>query len=150
VRQKACAFYSAVDYIKALRLCTVLMEEIRWAVEVYDVMAVPPSNPAPRLDDDATLSSAASKPAATPEPDTFDLGNMTGIPAIVQPRGFTTVPPVFPVGIQFYGKPFDEATLFRVSHAYESATDWHKRRSPLAGAAAAAKPASQRSVHLTG
>ena len=88
------------------------MEEIRRAFEVCD--AVPPSNPAPRLDDDATLSSAASKPAATP---TFDLGNMTGIPAIVQPCGFTTLPPVFPVGIQFYGKPFDEATLFCVSHA---------------------------------
>ena len=98
MRQKACAFYSAVDYIKALRLCMVLMEEIRRAFEVCD--EVPPSNPAPRLDDDATLPGAASKPAATPEPDTFDLG-----------------------------KPFDEATLFRVSHAYESATDWHTRRS---------------------
>ena len=87
-----------------MRLRTVLMEEIRRAFEVCDVMAVPPSNPAPRLDDDATLPSAASKPAATPEPDTFDLGNMTGIPVIVQPCGFTTVPPVFPVGIQFYSK----------------------------------------------
>ena len=96
------------------------MEEIRRALEGCDVMAVPASNPAPRLGDDATLSSAASKPAATPEPDTFDLG-----------------------------KPFDEATLFRVSHACESATDC-THVSQLAGAAAAAKPASQRSVHLAG
>ena len=58
---------------------------------------------------------------------------MTGIPAIVQPCGFTAGPPSLPVGIQFYAKPFDEATLFRVSHAYESATDWHTRRPPLAG-----------------
>ena len=58
---------------------------------------------------------------------------MTGIPAIVQPCGFTAGPPSLPVGIQFYAKPFDEATLFRVSHAYESATDWHTRRPRLAG-----------------
>jgi len=139
VRQnlEAGTFYSAVDYIKALRLRTVLMEEMRRVFGVCDVMAVPASNPAPRLDAEATRSGSTSKPP--PAPDTFDLGNMTGIPAIVQPCGFTTGPPVLPVGIQFYGKPFDEATLFRVSHAYESATDWHTRRPPLAGTAAAAK-----------
>ena len=32
---------------------------------------------------------------------------------------------------EFYGRPFDESTLFRVAHAYESTTDWHKRRPPL-------------------
>ncbi len=139
VRQnlEAGTFYSAVDYIKALRLRTVLMEEMRRVFEICDVMAVPASNPAPRLDAEATSSGTASKLPAAPAPDTFDLGNMTGIPAIVQPCGFTTGPPVLPVGIQFYGKPFDEATLFRVSHAYESATDWHTRRPPLAGTAAA-------------
>jgi aspartyl-tRNA(Asn)/glutamyl-tRNA(Gln) amidotransferase subunit A len=46
----------------------------------------------------------------------------------VVPCGFTAGPPVLPLTIQFYGKPFDESTLFRVSHAYESATDWHRRR----------------------
>ena len=65
---EAGAFYSAVDVIKALRLRSVLMEEIRRAFEVCDVMSVPPSNPEPRLDDDATLSSAASKPAERAKP----------------------------------------------------------------------------------
>ena len=53
---------------------------------------------------------------------------MTGLPAIVIPCGFTAGPPSLPLTIQFYGRPFDELTLFRVSHAYESATDWHRRR----------------------
>jgi len=44
------------------------------------------------------------------------------------PAGFTTSSPTLPVAIQFYGKNFDEASLFRVAHAYESATEWHKRR----------------------
>ena len=133
VRQnlEAASFYSAVDYIKALRLRTVFIEEVRRVFESCDVMAAPVANPAPLLDPDAARPDASTKSSATSPADTFDLGNMTGIPAIVLPCGFTTGPPSLPVGIQFYGKAFDEATLFRVSHAYESATDWHTRRPPI-------------------
>jgi aspartyl-tRNA(Asn)/glutamyl-tRNA(Gln) amidotransferase subunit A len=56
---------------------------------------------------------------------------MAGIPGIVLPCGFTDGPPSLPLGIQFYAKAFNEATLFRVSHAYEAATDWHRRRPPI-------------------
>ena len=31
-----------------------------------------------------------------------------------------------PVGLQVLAKPFDEATMLRVAHAYEQSTDWHK------------------------
>jgi aspartyl-tRNA(Asn)/glutamyl-tRNA(Gln) amidotransferase subunit A len=128
VRQnlEAASFYFAVDYIKALRMRTVFIEEMHGVFEQCDVMAVPVANPAPKLDPEATKS-----PASSPA-DTFDLGNMTGVPAIVLPCGFTAGPPSLPVGIQFYGKAFDEATLFRVGHAYQEATDWHKRRPPIA------------------
>jgi aspartyl-tRNA(Asn)/glutamyl-tRNA(Gln) amidotransferase subunit A len=69
------------------------------------------------------------------------IGNMTGLPAIVIPCGFTSDEPRLPLGIQFYANPFDEPTLCRVSHAYESATDWHTQRTPLdtAGARATAQ-----------
>jgi aspartyl-tRNA(Asn)/glutamyl-tRNA(Gln) amidotransferase subunit A len=36
-----------------------------------------------------------------------------------------------PVGLQVIAKPFDEATMLRVAHAYEQATDWHTRRAAL-------------------
>ena len=29
------------------------------------------------------------------------------------------------------GRAFDEATLLRVAHAYQTVTDWHTRRPPL-------------------
>lgn len=133
VREKleAASFYSAVDYIKALRLRTVFMEEVRRLFTQCDVMAAPVANPAPMLDPEAARPDRASKSSPASPADTFDLGNMTGIPAIVLPCGFTAGPPMLPVGIQFYGKAFDEATLFRVSRAYESATDWHTRRPPI-------------------
>ncbi len=56
---------------------------------------------------------------------------MTGLPAITIPCGFSQGPPSLPIAIQFYGKPFDEASILRVAHAYESATDWHKKRPNL-------------------
>jgi aspartyl-tRNA(Asn)/glutamyl-tRNA(Gln) amidotransferase subunit A len=128
---EAATFYSAVDYVKAMRLRTVLMEEVRRVFGLCDVIAVPAHNAAPKLEPDNPPPGTAAKPPAPRLPDTFNIGNMTGIPAIVQPCGFTSGPPSLPVGIQFYGKAFDEPTLFRVSHAYESATDWHTRRPPL-------------------
>jgi aspartyl-tRNA(Asn)/glutamyl-tRNA(Gln) amidotransferase subunit A len=35
--------------------------------------------------------------------------------------------------MQLVGRAFDEATLFRVGHAYQQATDWHLRRPNLTG-----------------
>jgi aspartyl-tRNA(Asn)/glutamyl-tRNA(Gln) amidotransferase subunit A len=35
------------------------------------------------------------------------------------------------MGIQVIGQPFGDATVLRTGHAYQSATDWHKRRPEL-------------------
>jgi hypothetical protein len=37
-----------------------------------------------------------------------------------------------PVGLQLYGRAFDEATVLSFAHAYEQTTDWHRRRPTLA------------------
>jgi aspartyl-tRNA(Asn)/glutamyl-tRNA(Gln) amidotransferase subunit A len=132
-RLEAATFHSAVDYVKALRLRTVLMEEMRRVFRTCDVLMLPAGNAAPKLDAEIVGTDAPSDPPAPPRPDTFNIANVTGIPAIVLPCGFTAGPPSLPLGIQFCAKPFDESTLFRIGHAYQSATDWHKRRPPLNG-----------------
>jgi aspartyl-tRNA(Asn)/glutamyl-tRNA(Gln) amidotransferase subunit A len=40
-----------------------------------------------------------------------------------------------PIGMQIASGPFQEGLIFQVAHAYERATDWHKRRPnlPLTG-----------------
>jgi Asp-tRNA(Asn)/Glu-tRNA(Gln) amidotransferase A subunit family amidase len=107
------------------------MEEMLRIFQTCDVLMLPAGNPPPRLEGEIVGTDAATDPPLPPRPDSFNLANVTGIPAIVLPCGFTSVPPILPIGIQFCAKPFDEESLFRVSHAYQSATDWHKRNPPL-------------------
>jgi aspartyl-tRNA(Asn)/glutamyl-tRNA(Gln) amidotransferase subunit A len=35
-----------------------------------------------------------------------------------------------PIGLQLAGKPLAEATLLRLAHHYQKATDWHRRVAP--------------------
>jgi aspartyl-tRNA(Asn)/glutamyl-tRNA(Gln) amidotransferase subunit A len=38
-----------------------------------------------------------------------------------------------PIGLQIIGKPFDEATVLKVAHAYEQHTEWHRRYPTISG-----------------
>ena len=57
--------------------------------------------------------------------------SLTALPAISIPGGFTS--DHLPIGVQLGARPFAEATLLQVAHAYEQATPWHTRRAPAAG-----------------
>lgn len=53
--------------------------------------------------------------------------NMNGLPSLSVPCGETDAG--LPVGLQLVGKPFDEATLYRFGHAYETAHHTAARQS---------------------
>jgi aspartyl-tRNA(Asn)/glutamyl-tRNA(Gln) amidotransferase subunit A len=55
--------------------------------------------------------------------------NLTGLPAITVPCGFTQAG--LPIGLQLAAGPWREGLLLRVGRAYEHATPWHARQ-PLA------------------
>jgi aspartyl-tRNA(Asn)/glutamyl-tRNA(Gln) amidotransferase subunit A len=55
--------------------------------------------------------------------------NALGLPALSIPCGAST--DGRPLAMQLVGRPFDEATLLRLGHAYEDATPWHRRRPRL-------------------
>ena len=55
--------------------------------------------------------------------------NYLGGPGLIVPCGFTGNG--LPTAFQLMGRPFSEATLFRLGHAYQSATDWHTRAPSL-------------------
>ncbi len=135
-RLEAANFYTATDYIKAMRIRTILMRDMEAVFRKCDVMAVPGSTSVASKLPPPELARSDVRPGSQGRPpshggNTF-IGNMTGLPAMVVPCGFTTGPPVLPITIMFYGKPFDESTIFRVGQAYEAVTDWHTRRPPVA------------------
>jgi len=49
--------------------------------------------------------------------------NYLGLPAASVPCGFTGNG--LPVSFQLVGRPFDEATILRLAHAYQQETEWH-------------------------
>jgi aspartyl-tRNA(Asn)/glutamyl-tRNA(Gln) amidotransferase subunit A len=129
----AALFYTATDYIKANRVRTILQSEMAQSFAMCDVMIVPGTQQRQsRLDsaDEARARYAQVTPS-TPRRGNTSIGNMTGYPALVVPCGFFSGTPTLPITMMLYGRPFDESTLYRVAHAYESATDWHRQRPDL-------------------
>ncbi|MFD2416491.1 amidase [Amycolatopsis pigmentata] len=51
---------------------------------------------------------------------------MSGNPALTLPCGLTEANT--PVAFQFVGRHFDERLVLRAGHAFQSVTDWHRRR----------------------
>ena len=52
--------------------------------------------------------------------------SLAGYPVLSVPIGFAT--DATPMGMQLIGRPFEEATLFRAGHVYETAHKWSRRR----------------------
>jgi aspartyl-tRNA(Asn)/glutamyl-tRNA(Gln) amidotransferase subunit A len=55
--------------------------------------------------------------------------NGLGLPSLSVPCGFSR--DGLPLAFQIVGRPFDEATVLRVGHAYEQSAGWYRRRPPL-------------------
>jgi aspartyl-tRNA(Asn)/glutamyl-tRNA(Gln) amidotransferase subunit A len=52
-----------------------------------------------------------------------------GLPTISVPCGFSSSG--LPIGLQISGNHFAESTVLALAHAYEQATEWHRRRPTL-------------------
>jgi aspartyl-tRNA(Asn)/glutamyl-tRNA(Gln) amidotransferase subunit A len=77
-----------------------------------------------RLDDAA--------PSATPKSrglsGLIPAGNLAGLPALSLPCGFASG---LPIAISVVGRPFYENQLIAVGKAFQSHTDWHRKRPPV-------------------
>jgi len=117
------ALLSAADYITALRARTVLNEQIRSNFARVDAFATPTVARPPETFDAMDPNEQNLRPSFT------NPYNLTGLPAISLPCGFT--PDGLPVGLQIIANAFEEITCFRIAYAYEQATEWHKQRPPV-------------------
>jgi aspartyl-tRNA(Asn)/glutamyl-tRNA(Gln) amidotransferase subunit A len=117
------AFLSAADYITALRIRTVLNEQICTNFSRVDVFATPTAPRPPDAFETLDPNEQNLRPNFT------NPFNLTGLPAISLPCGFTKH--ALPVGLQIIAPAFQENTAFRVAYAYEEATEWRGRRPNL-------------------
>ena len=119
----------AQAYYKAQKLRELVRREVLGVLSDYDVLILPTSKScAPLVGDDPVLTSkemAQSMPPVMTRP-----FNLAGAPAISINCGFNSEG--LPIGLQIGGRPFDEATVLRVAHAYEQHTPWHTMRPPHA------------------
>jgi aspartyl-tRNA(Asn)/glutamyl-tRNA(Gln) amidotransferase subunit A len=119
--------YSGTDYVQAQRERRLMLAEIAPIYENFDVLVTPTApGPAPRLGTWRTISFWQNSSLTTPF-------NVTGGPALALCMGFTAAG--LPLSLQLVGRPFDEATVLRAAHAYETATNWRSRRPNLDPAA---------------
>ena len=120
-------FYMATDYVKAQRLRGQLQRELDTALREADVLVCPcDTTLVPKVGEAATLD---GRELMWFEYGTVNLGNLTGAPALSVPCGFT--PDGLPVGLQLFGRAFEEARVLSFGYAYEQTTDWRQRRPPL-------------------
>jgi aspartyl-tRNA(Asn)/glutamyl-tRNA(Gln) amidotransferase subunit A len=61
-------------------------------------------------------------------PEYTGIYNLAGVPAIVIPAGFSSEGT--PIGLQLAARWFAEPELLRAAHAFEQATEWHRRYPP--------------------
>jgi aspartyl-tRNA(Asn)/glutamyl-tRNA(Gln) amidotransferase subunit A len=79
-------------------------------------------DPPCRIDDDEAIERTYGRQARAPF-------NVTGGPALSVPVGFTKSG--LPLAMQIVGRPFSEALIYRVAHAYERAAGWVERHPEL-------------------
>jgi Asp-tRNA(Asn)/Glu-tRNA(Gln) amidotransferase A subunit family amidase len=92
-----------VEYIRAMRVRSLLMKQFAEWFGQYDALVSPTSS--------ASLA----------------LTNLTGHPQMVIPCGF---PKEGPVGLLFTGKLFEEGVLARFAMAFQSLSGWHLEQPP--------------------
>ena len=114
--------FDAVDYVQAQRERQRILAEMQPLYAKYDVLLTVSSAPAPRFDRMSTFRSWIQPNIHTP----FDV---TGGPAVVLCNGYSGSG--LPLAMQIAGKPFDDATVLRVAHAYELSAGTRSRRPQL-------------------
>ncbi|MFZ4116202.1 MAG: Asp-tRNA(Asn)/Glu-tRNA(Gln) amidotransferase subunit GatA [Chthoniobacterales bacterium] len=117
-------YYDAY-YLRAQKVRTLIRRDFEEAFKKVDLI-VSATSPEPAF----RCGEKMSDPLKMYLADIFTIAaNLAGICGMSLPCGFASKEgKELPVGLQLLGPSFAEKMLFRVGHAYEQATEWHKRR----------------------
>jgi aspartyl-tRNA(Asn)/glutamyl-tRNA(Gln) amidotransferase subunit A len=112
--------FTGTDYAQARRDRDELRREWLAVLREQDIILSPTTPTTAPARDGQDAVAAAQRLTANTAP-----FNLTGLPAISIPCGFTKAG--LPIGLQLAAGPWREALLLRVARAYERATPWHER-----------------------
>ncbi len=120
---------AAKDYLKAMRIRSLMRTELKKLFMQVDVLVSPSRfGAATKLDeplDGPPQSATGSRPRGLRN--LMGAGNLAGLPALSLPCGFAGG---LPVAIQLVGRAFTENTIIALGAAFQGVTDWHRRRPP--------------------
>ena len=127
---KAALDIPAKDYLKAMRIRSLVQSAFRDLLSDIDVLLAPSRyTAAPKitqpLDRPLTDRPMPENPGFSA---LIPAGNLAGLPALSLPCGFASG---MPIGIQLVGRAFTENTLLAIGKAFQERTDWHRRRPPI-------------------
>ena len=114
---------AASEYVQAQRAREILKEIYRGILASHEIILTASQT------GDAPTYAESIDPAYRRGPSYTGAFNFTGLPSASIPAGFSQRG--LPLSIMISGRPFDEATVLRVAHAYQTETDWHSRRPDL-------------------
>jgi aspartyl-tRNA(Asn)/glutamyl-tRNA(Gln) amidotransferase subunit A len=115
------AAYTSGEYILARRMQSVTRRQYERFFEQVDVLLTPTTPvTAPFIEGPDAVEQAGRLTRFTAP------FNLTGLPAISLPCGFTQGG--LPVGLQMIAAPWAEKKLLRAAFVYQQATSWHTRR----------------------
>ena len=118
-------YYDAY-YLRAQKVRTLIRNDFLKAFEKVDAI-ITPTTPTAAF----KIGEKSDDPLQMYLSDIFTIScNLAGICGVSLPCGFTKSPKL-PIGLQLLGKPFGEETMFKLAHAYEQSTAWHKEKPPL-------------------
>jgi aspartyl-tRNA(Asn)/glutamyl-tRNA(Gln) amidotransferase subunit A len=122
---------AATDYVNAQLARLRLRRQLEQLFETVDAVVTPATPLAAFPIGETKVSICGREEDARMASTRFLRGwNASGHPALALCCGFDSQG--LPIGLQIVGRLWDEATVLHVGYAYEQATDWHKRRPPLA------------------
>jgi aspartyl-tRNA(Asn)/glutamyl-tRNA(Gln) amidotransferase subunit A len=132
-RLAAAALLPAALYHQAQRARVLIRRQVLAALDRHDALLAPMAHTAapPIAAGQAPITGKADVgPRFFTRRSYASPASLAGTPALAVPCGFTATG--LPIALQVIGRPFDEATILRLAHAYEQATDWHRRQPPVA------------------
>jgi aspartyl-tRNA(Asn)/glutamyl-tRNA(Gln) amidotransferase subunit A len=118
-----------VEYINSSWALTRLRRTIDDAFTDFDLVALPTMRLLPPTINESLSREEDPKPREPEIDNNCQPFDVFGIPAISIPCGFSKTG--LPIGLMIAGPRFSEGRVLALAHAYEQATDWHKRKPAL-------------------